>query len=89
MIFAQSEAGRPGQENPERTNRQTQVMGTHKPDSATSRHAFEPSTPAVTSAMQFPPCGGVRGWLGWGLGKGGDRDGTRRLASGSSLWLST
>lgn len=64
------------------------LPGARKPGSATSWRAFEPSTPAVTSAMQLPPWG-VGRELGWGLGTGGDQDGTSCLTSGSSLWPST
>lgn len=64
--------GRPGQAGPEKAKRWIQV--THKLDVASSRHAFGPTAPAVTTTA----CRG----LGWGLGKGRDQDETRCPASG-------
>ena len=62
--------GRPGQAGPEKAKGWIQVTrspGTHKPDVASSRQAFGPTAPAVTTTLQRPP--GMQGPR-VGIGKG-------------------
>lgn len=59
--------GRPGQAGPEKAKGGFRSPGTHKPDVASSRHAFGTTAPAVTTALQHPP--GVQGPR-VGIGKG-------------------